>query len=537
MEVNPALGLVLLLGILGLVAWAMLRRRSPSATGATAGQIVWLDGPERGKRFPVRGPSVTFGRAAGQNSIVLAGNLISRQHAALSLTANGPVLQDYDSTNGTWVGGRRVIGSVTLAPGQPFQIGPHVFAYYPQNQAAPVSSKVLPPAQPVAPAVSPSIARNLDIGQYDRVRLLGDGGAAVVYLVRHRVSGEELAVKFLRQDADQYFRLKFAAEGKIGMDLRHPHIVEAYDDGQANGVPYIFMEYMPGGSLRDQMAKGGLTSRQIVTILGEVCQALQYAHNHNPPIFHRDIKPENILFDQHGKVKLADFGIARVAGQQTLTRQGMIVGTPDYMSAEQARGATIDGHSDQYSLGIVLYEILCGRVPFSGPPLTVVEKHLSEKPVPPSAINPGVDKNLEKVALKALEKDPRRRFSSMSQMAKALGYRTVGGSSILPSRSRTAPARAKSQPRSQIVEVGTGRILELSQPEVVLGRSWANYDTVSRQHARIRQANGRATIEDLGSHNGTFVNGRRLTPRMAVPLAHGDVIKLGPVASYQFSLQ
>lgn len=536
MEVDPALGLVVLVLLLGLVVWLMRRRREYGSSSVEKGpRIVCLKGPNQGEAFYFTGSSLSFGRAPDQNDVVLDGTLISRQHAKLILTAKGPVLQDMDSTNGTWLNGRRVVQEL-LAPEQPFQIGPYVFAFYTSIRPLPSPSAVHTPAQAAPQAISSSVAQNLDIGQYERVRLLGEGGAAFVYLVRHRRSGDLMALKILKHETAEYFKQKFEGEARIGMTIQHHHIVSVFSTGQSGGVPYILMEYMPGGSLRDLMVRGGLTTTQIVKILGQVCEALQFAHSNNPAVFHRDIKPENILFDEKGRVKLADFGIARIAGQKTLTMAGMIVGTPEYMSVEQAKGAQIDGRSDQYSLGIVLYEMLTGRVPFIGTSLEVVGKHLGDNPVPPRHLNPRVDGNMERVVLKALNKNPSQRYREIRHLADALGYRASSGPGI-PIISKADSAQPPRRRRSQIVEVGTGRVLELTQPEVILGRDMAGHNTVSSTHARIRQAGGQTTIEDLNSRNGTFVNGYRLPPQTAYQLNNGDVIQLGPLVRYQYSMQ
>jgi serine/threonine-protein kinase len=183
---------------------------------------------------------------------------------------------------------------------------------------------------------------------------------------------------------------------------------------------YIIMEYMDNGSLRGRLRPDGLPLNTIIPIIGQTCDALFYAHKMG--VIHRDVKPENIMFSSRGVVKLVDFGIAKLTSAPTITREGWLIGTPYYMSYEQSKGQEVTPQSDIYSLGVVLYEMLTGRVPFTGGALTIIYKHIHERPIPPRSINPHIPPYMERAVLRALEKDPSKRFQTAEEMARAIGY-------------------------------------------------------------------------------------------------------------------
>ncbi len=254
-------------------------------------------------------------------------------------------------------------------------------------------------------------------GRYRILRKLGAGGMANVYLAEDQELGRRVAIKILndRHANDEQFVERFRREAKNAAALSHPNIVSIYDRGEAEGTYYIAMEYLDGRSLKELIVSRGPAPVNVaVEYARQILSALRFAHRHG--IVHRDIKPHNVLVDNEGRVKVTDFGIAR-AGTSQMTEAGSIVGTAQYLSPEQARGTDVDQRSDLYSLGVVLYELLTGETPFEGDtPVEIAMKHLSATPEPPSALRPGVPRELDWVVMRALAKDPEDRFQSAEEM-------------------------------------------------------------------------------------------------------------------------
>ena len=254
-------------------------------------------------------------------------------------------------------------------------------------------------------------------GRYRIIRKLGAGGMANVYLAEDQELGRRVAIKILddRHAADDSFIERFRREAKNAAGLSHPNIVSIYDRGEAEGTYYIAMEYLSGRSLKELMVSRGPTPIGIaIDYTRQMLAALGFAHRNG--IVHRDIKPHNVVVDADGRLKVTDFGIAR-SGASQMTEAGSIIGTAQYLSPEQARGAPVDQRSDVYSVGIVLYEMLTGKVPFTGDtPLEIAMKHLSEVPVPPSELRDDVPEDLDLVALRALAKDPEDRYQTAAEM-------------------------------------------------------------------------------------------------------------------------
>ena len=502
------------------------RTRSPLPKQAP--YLAAIAGPLRGQRIPITSSYFTIGRSA-DNELRVEGRLVSRQHALIVRQDGRYILYDRESTNGTWVDGRRIAQHV-LQPGEQIQIGTAVFVF--QQAGAAVEVQSIRPVEPVrVPTPSPEavVQRVHALSEYNLIPIPGgSGGAARVYKGISRRDSSVVAVKILYH-TDPYLRAKFEQEGrKIGLLLRHPHIAEVYHYGQSDdGICYIIMEYVGNGSLRQRLRPGGMPLHEVIRITGEVCDALHYAHHQG--VIHRDVKPENILFTAKEEVKLVDFGIAKLTGERTVTQDGLLIGTPLYMSYEQAKGQPVDLRSDIYALGIVLYEMLTGRVPFTGQPLTVVHKHITEAPTPPSKLNSRIPPEVERVVMKALEKDIKKRFRNAEEMARALGY-TVPFSLPKPRVARPPvypemPRRRVAAPR--LVVVHTGRAFPLTGNVTVLHRRDINPmdRLISREHARIIQRGSNLWLEDLRSTNGTYLNGQRIFE--PVLLQSGDRIRLG----------
>jgi eukaryotic-like serine/threonine-protein kinase len=248
-------------------------------------------------------------------------------------------------------------------------------------------------------------------------RKLGSGGMADVYLAEDQELGRRVALKLLddRHSSDEQFVERFRREAQSAAGLNHPNIVSIFDRGLAEGTYYIAMEYLDGRTLKELLVRNGPTPVPIaIDYARQILSALAFAHRNG--IVHRDIKPHNIVVGSDGRLKVTDFGIAR-SGASQMTEVGSIVGTAQYLSPEQARGAPVDPRSDLYSLGVVLYEMLTGKVPFTGDtPVEIAMKHLSQVPKPPSELRPEVPHDLDAVVMRALAKDPSQRYGSAEEM-------------------------------------------------------------------------------------------------------------------------
>ena len=262
-------------------------------------------------------------------------------------------------------------------------------------------------------------------GRYTVIERVGSGGMAEVYRARDELLGREVALKVLhaRFSQDRAFVERFKREAQAAANLNHPNIVSLFDYGADDGAYFIVMELIEGRSLSDILRdEGALMPERAAEIAADVAKALSRAHTGG--LVHRDIKPSNIMITSSGQTKVTDFGIARALGSdgdQTMTQTGMVIGTAAYFSPEQAQGNPVDARSDVYALGVVLYEMLAGRAPFTGEtPLAVAYKHVREDPVPPSAANSDVPKPLDAITMKALAKNPDNRFSSATEMQEDL---------------------------------------------------------------------------------------------------------------------
>jgi eukaryotic-like serine/threonine-protein kinase len=248
--------------------------------------------------------------------------------------------------------------------------------------------------------------------RYEVVRKLGSGGFADVYLANDRLLGRQVALKVLssRYAHDEQFVERFRREASNAAGLNHPNIVQIYDRGEAEGTYYIAMEYLEGRSLKEIIVKyAPLSSELLVSVAVQILEALRFAHRRD--VIHRDIKPQNIIIDNDGRVKVTDFGIARAGSASTMTEAGSILGTAHYFSPEQAQGQPVEAASDLYSLGIVMYEMATGALPFDGDnPVSIAMKHVHDRPPAPRTINPLIPENLEAVIMRSLGKRPVDRY-------------------------------------------------------------------------------------------------------------------------------
>jgi serine/threonine protein kinase len=529
---------------------------SPAPAPTHTPYLLARTGPLRQRRFSIPPGGLAIGRHP-ENQVCLTGEpLVSRHHAIIVSENDRHVLYDRDSANGTWVNDQRVFRH-TLAPGDCIQIWQSEFVYDPITSAPASAPPDLPSGrregQSVAPA--PLLVTAGTFSGYQLEHLIGRGGMSEVWKA-HDAAGHQVAIKIL-QHADPYLVDKFIQEGnKIGPLLRgHENIVYIHEFGRS-GEPgaerlYIVMEYVDAPSLRKRLAQQP-DEAETVQIIGQVCSALAYAHDHD--VVHRDIKPENILVTAEGVAKVLDFGIAKLTSAATVTRD-KIVGTPEYISPEQARGDRVVPASDVYSVGVVLYEMLTGTVPFPRPAdldawrgsLEVVHHHLESRPEPIRKRCPGaaVSRHVERATMRALKKHSRDRYTSARELGDALGYQPTARADVgtvhravrEPPLPDPHPNRAEATlhilhgPRQ-------GEVIILDGRTVTLGRYAlrSTNRTISRSHATIffrgttsptgvgREPAGSYWLKDT-STNGTWVDDVRIYGE--VPLQPGATIAIG----------
>jgi tRNA A-37 threonylcarbamoyl transferase component Bud32 len=259
--------------------------------------------------------------------------------------------------------------------------------------------------------------------RYSIVRALGRGGMAKVYLAHDEVLDRDVALKVLREQfaEDREFVERFKREAQSAAALSHPNIVQVYDRGTAgDGSSYIAMEYVPGGTLKERASRSGpLAPETAVSLALQIADALGAAHERG--IVHRDIKPQNVLLTATGDAKVTDFGIARASSAATISQRSVVLGTASYMSPEQAMGEPATPKSDLYSLGVVLYEMLTGELPYTAAnPVAVSMKHINELLCPPRELNPEIPEGLNSLVTKLLAKNPEDRYQSATELAEDL---------------------------------------------------------------------------------------------------------------------
>ena len=265
-------------------------------------------------------------------------------------------------------------------------------------------------------------------GRYEVLERIGAGGMAIVYKAKDLLLNRVVTIKVLREQfvSDEDFIRRFRREAQSAASLSHPNIVSVYDVGKEEDTEYIVMEYVEGRNLKEIIREyAPLSTDQTINLGRQITEAIQNAHEHH--IIHRDIKPHNILVTSEGHAKVTDFGIARAVSSATVTHTGDIIGSVHYLSPEQAKGLVSNEQSDIYSLGIVLYEMITGRVPYDGEtPITIALKHLQEQPVLPSKINPLIEKEFEAVIMRAIAKSPEQRYKSAKDLLADLNHIQAG---------------------------------------------------------------------------------------------------------------
>ncbi|HEY7334984.1 MAG TPA: serine/threonine-protein kinase [Bryobacteraceae bacterium] len=269
--------------------------------------------------------------------------------------------------------------------------------------------------------------------QVDHYRIAGEvarGGMATIFRAIDTRSGRDVALKIphLQAEADPVFFSRFQREIEIGKSLDHPGLIQVFDGGQ-NGPLYMAMEWVEGRLLREILSKEEkLPFDRAIGITLEICSALEHAHSRG--VVHRDLKPENIIVDAHDRIKIIDFGIASIAGARRLTfgKLSELMGSPDYISPEQVKGKRGDARSDLYALGVILYEMLTGTVPFNGSnAFAIMNDRVLNSPIPPRQVNPAITPQLQEILYRALERDPKNRYASAREFAWDLSHQDQVG--------------------------------------------------------------------------------------------------------------
>jgi len=391
------------------------------------------------------------------------------------------------------------------------------------------------------------------IGGYQIADEIGHGGVSVVYKAYQHQLERWVAIKILQtaQASSKEFLARFRREAKAIAALRHPNILTIYDYGEERGIAYIVMEYVAGGTLKACLTGQPMDWPDVATLIIPLGRALAYAHSQG--IVHRDVKPANILLAQTDWPLLADFGLVKLMGRERgITRPGASIGTPAYFSPEQAAGGDVDHRSDIYGLGIVLYELLTGHVPFeSDSPFEMMLRRLREPPIPPRHINPCITPQLEAVMLRALARDPEARHPTMEALVSELSRLPGATGRVVKPASRLTEPLADSTCLNDsptltgpyLVVAATGAKLYLPQQEEVLIGRTDPYVTpppdvdlelhgggkagISRRHARLLYGPEGWLLEDLHSTNGTFLNNTVVLPGQQLPVSSGDVIHCG----------
>ena len=343
-------------------------------------------------------------------------------------------------------------------------------------------------------------------GRYTVLERIGSGGMADVWLADDSHLQRQVALKVLhaRFAQDNEFVERFRREAEAAAGLQHPNIVAVFDRGEFDGTYYIAMQYLEGRTLK-QLIDAGLTPEQAAGLIRQVLEGARFAHRHG--VVHRDLKPQNVIVDAEGKATVTDFGIAQ-AGVSEITQAGSVMGTPHYLSPEQAQGFEVTAVSDLYSIGVMLYEALTRRVPFEADSaVAIAMKQVSQAPQRPSSINPQVSPALDAVVMRALEKEPGQRFQSADAFIAAIdaalkdpggGAENTAAFAPLP---RSSPCRRSRSPRASIprtraqaptADLDAGRRRGADRPPGRLRPDPRHHDRGPQRHRQPAQRGDRA---------------------------------------------
>ncbi|MEO7908567.1 MAG: protein kinase [Roseiflexaceae bacterium] len=315
-----------------------------------------------------------------------------------------------------------------------------------------------------------------NLGPYRLLEQLGAGGMATVYKAYHAAMDRYVAIKVLPPHLarDPNFRARFEREARTIARLEHRYILPVHDVAESEGTPYLVMRYTDSGDLAGLITSGQLTTQRMIELVGQVAEALDYAHRQG--VIHRDIKPANVLISRDGDALLADFGIAKIYEDTLqLTGEGNMVGTPAYMAPEQLQGKAVDARTDVYALGVVLYQALTGECPFiAETPLAVAMMHIHNPLRPPRQINTAIPEPIERIILRAMAKNPADRYQTAGEMADALrqvaGLTPLPAAAILPKPMMVAPPATPSAPT--VVPADLAAVPDAGAPPRVGVRTW-----------------------------------------------------------------
>ncbi|HEY3290731.1 MAG TPA: FHA domain-containing serine/threonine-protein kinase, partial [Anaerolineae bacterium] len=374
---------------------------------------------------------------------------------------------------------------------------------------------------------------------YTLLQRVDKGGQATVYQAVRKSDNVNVVIKFLNNmpyDAGgRYFRMKFEQQILIGASIRHRHCVQIYGGDASGDPPYLVEQYLSGGSLKDRMRRRPLLESESIKVIGEICDALSYLHQRG--IVHRDVSLNNIMFDEKGEARLIDFGLARLASAPTRSDLGLKVGVAMYMSPEQAKGdsSLITPQSDLYSLGIIAYELFANRAPFQGNDLEILTQQLRTIPVPPASLDNRIPMTISSAIMRALEKDPARRFRNAEDMARAFGYQVpftpgeIDARQVSSIKSDTVWQGVSFHPiRLQNLDGGGYIVVDNSLTDLTRERVNPNDHAMSRRHGRLYFRDNFWWISEMSespSANGIYHNEVRVVEPHIVSL--GDVIRLG----------
>lgn len=379
------------------------------------------------------------------------------------------------------------------------------------------------------------------VGPYKIQEQLGQGGMATVYKAYHPALDRYVAIKVMDAalSKEQDFIERFKREARVIAKLDNIHIVPVYDFDEHNGQPYIVLKFIDGQTLKDRMKSSPLSKPEIMKIVSAVGDGLEYAHKRG--VLHRDTKPSNVLISSDEKIYLTDFGLARLVETASNLTGDMIIGTPHYISPEQAINAEkLDEGTDIYSFGVMIYEMVVGCLPFEGDTtFTVIEDHIYKTPPLPTSIKPDIPEEVERVIMMALAKKRDERQAKVADLVRTFKK------AWLPSNAEQSDDEVSST-TMEAVGIATllaesGKSFALAEEMVILGRNSSTKNIqndidlseldikkiISRRHAMVKRENNEFMLYDLDSRNGTFINGQRLSSTQPHTLTSGDVIEFG----------